>query len=323
VFVKAAAINPPFRVEGRHPPWRHSVTCIAALRKVRGDSPVRHRVSTNSSEIRVSMIRNEHRSTIVGPSLRAIRHVKMLGVDVVRGDIVTLDVHAVFESVARLSTRTVLEHIDVFEVGAVPESIANGNSLLRPKLLRYRCVAEAHIATGRGVVNPDVVRDVDVGTVESIVAIDVDDDVVLPPIATTLDGGAARDAGRKRNNVSGHKATRRPVKWLIDGILPYAVDHLGIVDGNVVALGLTGSIMIGCCMPASLLAAGLDAVVTTCCGVNFRLPAACAWARSFCTAARASPCCVKKMSLSSSVQANLSPIIWRACGTATVDAVQE
>src|ERR1700744_1045033 len=62
--------------------------------------------------------------------------------------------------------------------------------------------------------------------------------------------------------------------------------------------------------------AGGGAVVTTCCGVDCRLPAACASARKVCTASSTLCCCARKASPSCWVQSSLSFIICSVCGTA-------
>src|ERR1700704_5293028 len=69
-------------------------------------------------------------------------------------------------------------------------------------------------------------------------------------------------------------------------------------------------------MPEAATSVGAGARVTTCCGVDCRLPAACASARNFCTTASTSCCCAKKASPSCCVQSSLSFIISNVCGTA-------
>src|ERR1700744_2748763 len=73
---------------------------------------------------------------------------------------------------------------------------------------------------------------------------------------------------------------------------------------------------IGCGPLATAAPAAGVSVVTTCCGVDCRFPAACASARSFCTAASTSCCCARKASPSCSVQSSFALIICSVCGTA-------
>jgi hypothetical protein len=71
----------------------------------------------------------------------------------------------------------------------------------------------------------------------------------------------------------------------------------------------------GAPLPAGTLAGRLVRV-TVCCGVDFRLPAASARARSRCTASSTSLCCARKASPRSCVHLIWSFIIASVCGTA-------
>lgn len=91
----------------------------------------------------------------------------------------------------------------------------------------------------RGIVDPHIVADVHVGVIEEVISVDVDDHVVVPPVAAASDRRADGDPRTEGNDVAGDEDGRRPVERLILRVIPTAIDLGRIVHGNVVDVGIS------------------------------------------------------------------------------------
>ena len=90
-----------------------------------------------------------------------------------------------------------------------------------------------------GIVVPVVV--IDVGSVEAVVAVDIDVDVGAMPVAIAPHGGPHREPdterdGRRSVDISG----RVVVVGRVHGVCPGAVDHCGVIGGDIDNLGIGG-----------------------------------------------------------------------------------
>src|SRR5258708_3249128 len=177
------------------PPWRE----VSML----GHRTIYRPVAAVPTDVAITPVRQGGRYSPGGVACVAIRsaeHVGTLGVGAISGYVVVPGIGAIPEEIVMRGIST------------VPERLASSRLVGTAETLRHGGVAVRHVATMCRVMLPDVIGDVDVGAVENVEAVDIDDDVVIPPVAAAPDRSADRDTRSNRDHVAGGKAGLRAIE---------------------------------------------------------------------------------------------------------------